>query len=470
MARPTEPKVKPSVPLAIHPEQPDDTTEKTANASAFGEVAGRVVNALAFRQKLEAEEGERQVERRRLLQEAEAAKADLARQALSEKTESASPVTYIYCQCLHCRKIIRFSQWALGTTFFCPHCNQQTMYNQQTLRHPQDISSSAIRTATSHSLPTPPTLLRQEPNTDAFGITLSPGQIRYLALSAEFLEADIENLISQIKELSPNPTLARRPEAYIGGEVYRSTVQGYLNLGQAHGLIAKESWDVQLRISHALGQALKSDGMPPWVYSHFHTRLGLRRQFAVAECIEAWVKGTAVNCGSGNYDLACSYKASPDHLFVQDEWNFCVFVKTDFVKKKLLEATERAEEQTAKENLETLRKSRFDSFVYLMEDRRNGTFKIGRSKTPGKRERTLQSEVPEIVLRFSIPADENDERKLHERFDPKRQRGEWFNLTADELLWIVSFLKKSGDVSRVSADYEWLGTITLKCSSQVGGE
>ena len=39
-------------------------------------------------------------------------------------------------------------------------------------------------------------------------------------------------------------------------------------------------------------------------------------------------------------------------------------------------------------------------FVYLMLDNRNGYIKIGYSKTPEKREKTLQSEVPDITLLY----------------------------------------------------------------------
>jgi hypothetical protein len=108
---------------------------------------------------------------------------------------------------------------------------------------------------------------------------------------------------------------------------------------------------------------------------------------------------------------------------------------------------------------ELLRRSNFDCFIYLMEDLRNRSFKIGRSKTPGKRERTLQSEVPQVVMRFSIPAEEECERQLHGHFESKRFRGEWFTLTNDDLVWIVAFLKANGDPSRAIMDYNWLGNI-----------
>jgi hypothetical protein len=319
-------------------------------------------------------------------------------------------------------------------------------------------------------------LLRKAPIRTDYVIELSAGEVRYVALE-DFLKADIESVISQIKQSTQSPII--RPRASFG----LSNGEGFCTLDYDR-LAEGESWESRLRLHHAICRMILDHGTPYGLYYSFHCYLSLGKLFAFDECLQSWVKEAR-----NSWDITQSYTASPEHFVLQvnvakgvadtsSRGGFhcmvskepCVFRKTDFVKKKLLEVAERAEQQVAKENLETLNKSHFDSFVYIMEDRRNGTFKIGRSKTPGKRERTLQSEVPEVVLRFSVPADENDERRLHERFDPKRMRGEWFNLTADELLWIVSFLKKSGDVSRASADYEWLGKIALKASSKDGGE
>src|SRR5436309_386763 len=116
-----------------------------------------------------------------------------------------------------------------------------------------------------------------------------------------------------------------------------------------------------------------------------------------------------------------------------------------------MEARMKAEDQ------ERLKRSRFLTFIYLMEDLRNGYFKIGRSANPGTRERTLQSEAPQVVMRLSIPAAEEHEKELHHRFSSKRIRGEWFALTANDVVSIVSFLTTNGDCSRTSVDYQWLG-------------
>jgi len=69
-----------------------------------------------------------------------------------------------------------------------------------------------------------------------------------------------------------------------------------------------------------------------------------------------------------------------------------------------------------------------------MEDTANGRYKIGMSKKPEYRERTLQSEKPEITLICSKMYSSRDEarkieKELHQRFKNNRIRGEWFNLS-----------------------------------------
>ncbi len=72
-----------------------------------------------------------------------------------------------------------------------------------------------------------------------------------------------------------------------------------------------------------------------------------------------------------------------------------------------------------------------------MKNLRNGLHKIGRSLSPLKREKTLQSEEPEIEMVASWPGKTSDEYDLHKRFASKRIRGEWFNLDESDVLSIV---------------------------------
>lgn len=75
--------------------------------------------------------------------------------------------------------------------------------------------------------------------------------------------------------------------------------------------------------------------------------------------------------------------------------------------------------------------------LYLMRNGRNGMTKIGISDEPRAREKTLQSEEPEIELLHHWMGSRTLERQLHEQFKSKRVRGEWFNLSSDDVREIV---------------------------------
>jgi len=77
-------------------------------------------------------------------------------------------------------------------------------------------------------------------------------------------------------------------------------------------------------------------------------------------------------------------------------------------------------------------------FVYLMIDTTNNFHKIGISNKPYIREKTLQSEKPtiELICSKEFPSRviaESIEKSLHSAFASKRIRGEWFDLSTQEL-------------------------------------
>lgn len=236
-----------------------------------------------------------------------------------------------------------------------------------------------------------------------------------------------------------------------------------LDLAEFDALIQSASWEERLRLHHELGRIYISETMPSSVYCSFHEILRLK-DAAFRECLEAWAKSAL-----DNDDITNSYRNSPEHLVMTHAGRpydlTIVFSKTAFVKERLDFLEQNETERKAAAELELLRRSKFNCFIYVMEDLRNRVFKIGRSKTPGKRERTLQSEVPQVVLRFSIPGEEEDEKRLHDRFESKRVRGEWFALTNDDLLMIIEHLKTNGDVSRTIMDHSWLGSVYMASTS-----
>ena len=80
-------------------------------------------------------------------------------------------------------------------------------------------------------------------------------------------------------------------------------------------------------------------------------------------------------------------------------------------------------------------------YVYLMQDTTNNYYKIGRSKTPQYREKTLQSEKPTIELLFFYEGSCEDEMELHERFKEKRIRGEWFDINEEDIQVIKDYFE-----------------------------
>lgn len=80
----------------------------------------------------------------------------------------------------------------------------------------------------------------------------------------------------------------------------------------------------------------------------------------------------------------------------------------------------------------------FKTFIYIMRCLRTGLYKIGRSKNPTIREKTLQSENPNVELVYQVEAFASYEKELHSEFSHKRVRGEWFRLTKKDLKSILS--------------------------------
>jgi predicted DNA-binding transcriptional regulator len=71
--------------------------------------------------------------------------------------------------------------------------------------------------------------------------------------------------------------------------------------------------------------------------------------------------------------------------------------------------------------------------IYLAIDENTGYYKIGWSKNPSKREKTLQSEKPTIKFLITIDGRVQDESYLHKVFGAKRIRGEWFAMDSQDV-------------------------------------
>lgn len=79
-------------------------------------------------------------------------------------------------------------------------------------------------------------------------------------------------------------------------------------------------------------------------------------------------------------------------------------------------------------------------YVYLMINQRNNLFKIGSSINPSHRERTLQSQEPEVGLVAYWQAPVQVEKDLHKKYKEKKKRGEWFNLSLNDIRLVKDFM------------------------------
>lgn len=75
-----------------------------------------------------------------------------------------------------------------------------------------------------------------------------------------------------------------------------------------------------------------------------------------------------------------------------------------------------------------------------MLNKRNDFIKIGKSKRPTFREKTLQADEPDIELITHWEAPSILEKQLHRMFEQKRQRGEWFDLNFKDLKQIKELM------------------------------
>jgi len=88
-----------------------------------------------------------------------------------------------------------------------------------------------------------------------------------------------------------------------------------------------------------------------------------------------------------------------------------------------------------KQKKKSIEKMNREKKTYIMIDDITKKYKIGYSVNPKYREGTLQSEKPSIHLLYYSPL--FVEQQIHKEYASKRIRGEWFDLTEDDIKNIV---------------------------------
>ena len=79
--------------------------------------------------------------------------------------------------------------------------------------------------------------------------------------------------------------------------------------------------------------------------------------------------------------------------------------------------------------------------TYIIKDYNTGFYKIGKSRNPKIREKTLQSENPNIAIVKVF--NEDIEKILHDSYKENRLRGEWFNLNNIQIKYICTKYEKT---------------------------
>lgn len=109
-------------------------------------------------------------------------------------------------------------------------------------------------------------------------------------------------------------------------------------------------------------------------------------------------------------------------------------------EKREQERLER-EQREEQERRNQEKKASKQRFVYLMRNNLTGKHKIGKSIDPTFREKTLQSQEPDVTLLFYCSEEIITEKYLQEIFAEKRVRGEWFDLDSNDILEIKNLMQ-----------------------------
>ena len=170
------------------------------------------------------------------------------------------------------------------------------------------------------------------------------------------------------------------------------------------------------------------------------------------ECMEKIIK--AFDQSEYKTSIYCAGSASSGEVYLFDSGGF--LIAADEVKKMIRfcqsylssgsyliqehfnDQLLKLRENSAVIQYDKLGKNPKTTNIYLAVNNRNGYYKIGQSINPEIREKTLQSEEPEVEFIISFPGDKTTEKLLHDKYQDKRLRGEWFALNSEDVEFIKS--------------------------------
>ena len=189
----------------------------------------------------------------------------------------------------------------------------------------------------------------------AYTVVLAPGQIRHVNVF-DFFGSDIDKTVDWISNNAAAFEILWIPRVLDHPNTFRVR----FDASAIDKLLDRGDWQSRLRVHHALGRAWMDLEMPTSTYVLFHQILSLDSHFAIAECLDAWVRESSTDAA-----LANSYRSSAEHLFLCNKLQeFAVFRQTPFVLERanvVIDAEERRRESAAAAQaaaqVETLRRS-----------------------------------------------------------------------------------------------------------------
>lgn len=122
-------------------------------------------------------------------------------------------------------------------------------------------------------------------------------------------------------------------------------------------------------------------------------------------------------------DISISFKTEST-VYISDE----VIFNYDLIEKSIREFI-----------TNSVKREQYKQKTYLVHDPSNSLYKIGRSADPNSRFKGLTTSNVNLTLISTCEID--IESELHQKYSQKRTQGEWFNLSADDVLDVLDLFK-----------------------------
>lgn len=143
--------------------------------------------------------------------------------------------------------------------------------------------------------------------------------------------------------------------------------------------------------------------------------------------IEAEIRRYFPRIKNANTWAICELGESENCLKRYGYFDICQRVNKQMICSKCIEKQEKEKEK-------------YPGYIYLIGNQAEGIYKIGLSHKPKERYKAFKTKLPfevKIIHQIGVDNMEKAEKKLHVHFQNKRTNGEWFNLTEQDVEFIL---------------------------------